>query len=466
MKAKYLSMAALALMGALASCQSDDDVTIARPTDAVSVNFSVGSLQAVTRSNALATDDTQRQFNSGDQVCLSTADQDPVTYQYDGEKWNETVAGTFLLWKADQQTFQAYYPTTAGTSLTAFTLPTDQSTVEKINAADYMTGSQTVNKGDEVQMTLNRKMARVIVRISGFGSQYRDDQKTVSNVSIYSQARGIADGNTTGSNTEINPYVQGDGSQGSTYTALVVPGDGDSGSRFIRLTDGEYSTLIVNGIPEMQAGNSYTFNLVVGKNRIEVASVTVTDWTTGETLTGGQATEEGGAAAGIVNPVVGQVIGSDGKNYDVNSLPTGVTKVAMIAYVNGSNGLAIQLSSSPVNKNWAEAKTYAEGLNTSTPIAGGTWRLPSKEDWQNMFLGCAVSGDAGASNYMNPIAGFKAKIAATGTTWKTDYYWSSTPSGGGSAWDVGVNLGGSQAYAHFDDDYTSDSCPVLGCLAF
>jgi hypothetical protein len=134
-------------------------------------------------------------------------------------------------------------------------------------------------------------MARVIIRIQGFGSQYDDDEKTVSNVSIYSEASGIADGNPTGSSTEIQPYAQGDGGQGSTYTALVVPGYGDSGARFIRLTDGEDNTLLVKGIPEMQAGHSYTFNLVVGKNRIEVASVTVQDWTTGEILTGGQAEE-------------------------------------------------------------------------------------------------------------------------------------------------------------------------------
>ena len=298
MKAKYLSMAALALMGALASCQSDDDFTVARPDNAVSVNFSVGSLQAITRSNAVATDDTQKQFNSGDQVCLSTAEQEPVTYQYDGTNWNEATPGKFLLWKADQMNFQAYYPTTAGTSLTAFTMPTDQSTVEKINAADYMTGSQTVNKGDEVQMTLNRKMARVIVKITSFGSQYRDDQKTVKNVRIYSEASGIADGNPTGSSTEIQPYAQGNYDdwaegwrQNSTFTALVVPGYGDSGARFIQLTDGEGSTLLVKGIPELNAGNSYTFNLVVGKNRILVQSVTVQDWTTGETLSGGQATE-------------------------------------------------------------------------------------------------------------------------------------------------------------------------------
>ena len=48
---KYLSMAALALMGALASCQSDDDFTVTRPANAVGINVSVGSLQT-TRSNA------------------------------------------------------------------------------------------------------------------------------------------------------------------------------------------------------------------------------------------------------------------------------------------------------------------------------------------------------------------------------------------------------------------------------
>ena len=60
------------------------------------------------------------------------------------------------------------------------------------------------------------------------------------------------------------------------------------------------------------------------------------------------------AACPFVNPVVGQIIGSDGKNYDANAtLPDGVTAVAMIAYLgNGSdctNGLAIQLNASPAS---------------------------------------------------------------------------------------------------------------------
>ena len=309
---KYLSMAALALMGTLASCQSDDDFTVARPDNAVSLNFSVGSLQATTRSNAAATDDTQREFNQGDQIAVSTNDQEEaVLFQCtstDDQTWTEAVPNKFLLWTQPMLTFSAYYPVTTGTSMTAFTLPADQSSVEKIALADYMTRQQVIPRpegGSDIQMQLERKMARVIVRISGFGSQYFDDQKTVSNVRIYSEASGIEDGNPTGSSTEIQPYAQGDGGQGSTYTALVVPGYGDSGARFIQLSDGEGSTLLVKGIPELEAGNSYTFNLVVGKNKIEVASVTVQDWTTGETLAGGQATE-GSAKAPAVTPNIAQ----------------------------------------------------------------------------------------------------------------------------------------------------------------
>lgn len=289
-------MAALALMGTLASCQSDDDFTVTRPANAVGINVSVGSLQT-TRSNAIATDDTQRQFNQGDQISVSTNDQEAVIFQCtstEDQTWTEAEANKFLLWTQPMLSFSAYYPVTTGTSMTTFTMPADQSSEAKIALADYMTRQQNISRpegGSDIQMQLKRKMARVIVRISGFGSQYDDDEKTVSNVRIYSEASGIENGNPTGSSTEIQPYAQGNGGQGSTYTALVVPGYGDSGARFIQLSDGEGSTLLVKGIPELEAGNSYTFNLVVGKNRIEVKSVTVQDWTTGETLAGGQATE-------------------------------------------------------------------------------------------------------------------------------------------------------------------------------
>ena len=66
---------------------------------------------------------------------------------------------------------------------------------------------------------------------------------------------------------------------------------------------------------------------------------------------------------------------------------------------------------------------------------------------------------------MNPIAGFKAKIAATGTSWTSYYYWSSTASGS-DVWFVGIDLDVSDACAEFVEDDTSGKDYVLGCLAF
>ena len=452
---KYFSLAALALVGALASCQSDDEATTGfRPDNAVSLNFSVGSLQATTRSNAVATDDTQRQFNQGDQISVSTNDQEAVLFQCtssDDQTWTEAVAGKFLLWTQNTLTFSAYYPATTGTSMTAFTVPTDQSSVDKIALADYMTRQQNISRpegGSDIQMQLERKMARVIVRISGFGSQYTDENKTVSNVRIYSEASGIADGNGTGSSTEIQPYAQGDGGQGSTFTALVVPGYGDSGARFIQLTDGEGSSLRVKGIPELEAGNSYTFNLVVGKNTIQVASVTVQDWTTGTTLAGGQATEQAAAAPALnlTSPAVGQVIGDDGKNYDYASLPGGVTAVAKICYVSGSNGLALALADEG-QMNWSTAITTCAAHTPA--LTGGTWKLATQGEWNNMITA--------AGSYTALRDGF---TSVGGFNLQSGDYWSSTQEPPVFAWYYRFGNG------KWDSNLKDIDVWVRACLAF
>ena len=165
---------------------------------------------------------------------------------------------------------------------------------------------------------------------------------------------------------------------------------------------------------------------------------------------------------------IGDVILDNGKFAAPSS--TG-TKVAMIAYLgNGSdctNGLAIQLNASPASvDNWSAACSYSSYPSiTGNP---GTWRLPSKDDWQNMFVGCAKSGDATSpddNGKMSPLAGFKEKIDATDITWLSVNYWSSTGSGS-NAWYLNVSVNKMGAFARFYEGSTSKSCRVLGCLAF
>ena len=172
----------------------------------------------------------------------------------------------------------------------------------------------------------------------------------------------------------------------------------------------------------------------------------------------------------LASSAVGEIVGSDGLAYyasDKNDLPSDVTAVAMVAYKSETAGesLAIQLNASPASMSWSDACNYSSYPSiTGNP---GTWRLPSMADWKNMFVGCAKSGDAGAGDTMDPIAGFKEKIGATGITWQSDApYWSSTGSESG-AWFVSVYLAGGNAVAYFYyEEDASYPCSVLGCLAF
>ena len=165
--------------------------------------------------------------------------------------------------------------------------------------------------------------------------------------------------------------------------------------------------------------------------------------------------------------VVGEIVGSDGLAYDVadkNNLPTGVTAVAMVAYKDGSNGLAIQLNASPLSMDWSSASS-----NTGYPaVSGGvaSWRLPSMDDWQNMFVGCAKGGDSDKANYMDPIAGFKEKINAAGIEFDSYTFWSSTSAASPNYWTVEVNLYETNAWASFSQTPGYYTPNVLGCLAF
>ena len=166
----------------------------------------------------------------------------------------------------------------------------------------------------------------------------------------------------------------------------------------------------------------------------------------------------------LAESTVGMIVGTDGNAYNVadkDNLPTGVTAVAMVAYKNGSNGLAIQLNASPSLMEYGAASSYTGYPEVSGGIA--TWRLPSKDDWQNMFVGCAKSGDAEKSNYMDPIAGFKEKIAATGIEFNSNGYWSPD---GSNTWAVDVYLDDTNATASFSSTFGYYTKYVLGCLAF
>lgn len=283
---KYISIAAAIV--ALAACSNEEELTSYQTDpDAVRFAVSVGEGIAISRSNPIDEDDTKRTtFNAGDVVTISAAGQQPVNYTLgsDGTSWTPE-AGKYLTWDAASVTFSAYYPgNTDGVSMTGFTLPAEQETEAKIQKADYMTVTKAVARpatGRELTaLALERQTARIIVEIGGFGDQFAGttDPK-VSDVKINSAKKSLAETAVT----SVTPFATGEGGVNSTYTALVIPGEANAAAEFITLKVGD-TGLTVTGIPAAEAGHSYTYTLIVGKDAVSIASVTVNDWATGEEI--------------------------------------------------------------------------------------------------------------------------------------------------------------------------------------
>lgn len=98
--------------------------------------------------------------------------------------------------------------------------------------------------------------------------------------------------------------------------------------------------------------------------------------------------QQGPPALDFTDPVFGQVIGSDGRNYDYDKLPAGVTPVAKICYAYNHYGLqyvfALALTDEYFyNWNWGEMSFYSEGAYADCiaerhepKFSNCNWRLP------------------------------------------------------------------------------------------
>ena len=265
-------MGCAAAILALTACSESEDLLAAYHSDskAVHITAQVGKASAdgFTRSNPLGDAEKQAKFNENDEISVKADGQDAVIYKYDGSKW-EPQGGKYLKWEKETMNFTAYYPATYGGVLSQ---PKSYPDEASLIAADYMsfTGDVT-NPGDNsLKLTMKRKMARVVIEIVKFNDQYADGTK-VNSVTI---------------NGDVKAYKQSD----NKYYALMVPCEAETAKEFLSLEVGDNKVKeTLTGIPALEAGKSYTYQLTVGKNKISVSGITVKDWTTGETIPGGKA---------------------------------------------------------------------------------------------------------------------------------------------------------------------------------
>ena len=325
-------MGAFAVIAMLAACSTDDEQSANTAANEVKIAATVGGNSIFTRSNPLGTEAEQQSFNENDVISVTTEGK-TVIYKKTGEVWAPANAGDYLVWTGNAQAFEACYPEKADESTTnSFSVgyvSADQSTVDKIEKSDYMISRETIEKAyipSDRQLTLNfeRQTARVIVKVSGFGDEFKDLNPTLSAVEVYSKLKVPAE--------ESDSYV---GIQAckkdNVFYALVSPGSANSTEKFLKLTvtynDGEgkptqTKVLDVTGIPALEKAKSYTYDVKIGKDKATIGSVSVTDWGPGDDITGGDAVTTTENAVLIIK----NALAAGEKNIAIKDLPANADK--------------------------------------------------------------------------------------------------------------------------------------------
>ena len=329
-------MGAFAVIAMLAACSTDEEQGTNTAANEVKIAATVGGNSIFTRSNPLGTKAEQESFNENDAISVTTEGKTVVyTKNKDGQWAN---ANDYLVWTGNTQTFEACYPEKADESTTnSFSVgyvSADQSTVGKIEKSDYMTCRKEIEKKDiptDRQLTLNleRQTARVIIKASGFGDEFKDLNPTLSAVEVYSKLKVPAgDGD---SYAAIKAYQATDESGKNVFYALVSPGAANSTEKFLKLTvtynDGEgkptqTKVLDVTGIPALEKAKSYTYDVKIGKDKATIGSVSVTDWGEGNAITGGDAVTTTENAVLIIK----NALAAGEKNIEIRNLPANADK--------------------------------------------------------------------------------------------------------------------------------------------
>lgn len=259
-------------------------------SNAVRIQASAGS--TLTRSNPID-ESKQTGFNQGDKISVRNRNI-TVNYTFDGEIWQPEDNDKYLVWDEKDLKFEAYYPYDGKNDFSVGCIKKNQSTPEALAQSDYMNITSTLKSiPSDKHLTLNleRKTARLIFKIDKFNDEFSTEAK-VTEFKIDCPEKTNRE---TDDWDPITPYRIGDGGVGTTYTALVIPGVINAvlntSETHSYLPDEEPEALYLK-TGELKAGYSYTYNLIVGKNKVTVGGVTVAEWTPGTPLPEGVAEEE------------------------------------------------------------------------------------------------------------------------------------------------------------------------------
>lgn len=271
------------------------------------------TLNAITKSPA---GDSQESWRKDDKISIFTNQNKVKQFQFDQTNWQPVDGKAF--YSEVPGTFFGIYPAALNSN---FAIPTDQSTLEKLRLANFMSTNnvQLTNYNESLNLVFRHRLAKVEITITEYKNEFSGNLPTVTNPIFRARtnvSRGSS-GSTTVSNQTLNsvtPLFTKDNSRGKhKFEVIIAPSNYEK--QFICEVNG--IKLTANLPANLEEGKSYNFNLKVGKEMLILNTPEISEFI------GGWNNEVG---INYEPPKVGDYLYSDGKwgALDKSKTPVGV----------------------------------------------------------------------------------------------------------------------------------------------
>lgn len=295
-------MAVIAATLAFSSCEKEKE-QLSHDSDERAVRIVPEIASPYTTKSNPITQGKETEFNDGDMIALLCGNRH-VTFKLTSKGWVPTD-NYYLRWGKAPVTYSAFYPATeTSMSMGNFDLPSSQRTLDRLAASDYMTctvENAVKSKDGTLNLKMERQMAQVCLTLSGI-----EEGARVQGFRIWTST-GLFDGKPNADRMYVSPYSTvpegaSVGTNGTKYTAIIVPGAADASKVFVTFNyNGKDITL--TGVPEFKNGFRYDMNINIAGTIISIGSPSVTPWDEGTAVIPGGDAEKVPLLPYFVKPV-------------------------------------------------------------------------------------------------------------------------------------------------------------------
>ena len=288
-KNNIIAIAAIALT--FTACSNDNDITTNNEgkDTPISLSVGVGELSVVTRAEntATLTDGELGLYitKNGEKTLQGKYLCNNAQFTYVSNGW---TCGTTYYWAADNATidYVAYHPYQSSISGNFISWDVTNQSSGKLDLL-YQKASDVTNPTDHsIGITLGHVCSKLVVNVSKLGSEIAEGTK-ISSIKIgglkpkgtFNLTDGTWDSsNETVADIEMAVLVTPNQGMKATCEAILIPQEA-AFTLTIRLNNNSEYQLAVPS-QAFAAGTCYTLTIQVGQDKVNLGSITQTDWVT------------------------------------------------------------------------------------------------------------------------------------------------------------------------------------------